>query len=188
MSRAAAAVDRIAVAVVALVLVALGTGAVAWQSGLIPGARDELAAPWARTTTDTAWWPWVLGLAGVVLMLIGLRWLAAHLPSRRVSDVRLPGSGSGGRLYVDLGAVASAAAGDLAGAHGVRSVRGRALADRGRRTIELGVTVDPTASLRSVREAVEATTARLAQSIGTDHAVRVRVHTARRTRGTTRVS
>ena len=86
MKRATASVDRTSTAVVGLALIALGGGAVAWERGQFPG-RERLDAPFLATAVDAGWWPWALGAAAIVLVLLGLWWLLAHLPRRSVGTV-----------------------------------------------------------------------------------------------------
>ena len=120
MSRAAIALDRAAALVVAVILIAVGAGAVAWWLDLLtwlPAARDTSVV---RDGTHQPWWPWAAGGAGLIAMVAGLRWMIAHLPDRGVGDLMLTGSGPDGALRAASGPVAHAAAQALAAAPGVR--------------------------------------------------------------------
>jgi hypothetical protein len=187
-SRTVSAVDRVVVLLLGLVLVALGLAGAAWQRGRLPRAGDRLTLTWAADVVRQGWWPWALGATGLVLVLVALRWLVAHLPQRRLHDVDLAGSDATGRLVADLSSVAAAAAQDAETLAGVRSARGRALDERGRRTLDLVLTLDPQADLAAVSEGVDATVARIAEAIGPQTPVRVHLHVARATRSTPRVA
>lgn len=179
MSRAASGVDRVVVLLVGLVLLVVGVAAIAWPLGWlerwVPRTTDRLDAPWLTDAAERDWWPWALGVAGLLLVVLGLRWLVAHVPSRRLGDVGLPGTAATGRLTADAGAVASAAASAVQETPGVRIARGRALDDRARRTVELTVTVEPTADLGAVRDGVERVLADVARMLSSD-AVSGRAH------------
>ena len=145
MKRATASVDRTSTAVVGLALIALGGGAVAWERGKFPG-RERLDAAFVDTAIDAGWWPWALGAAAIVLVLLGLWWLLAHLPRRSVGTVSFAATADtdvDGRLSVDLGSAARSAAKSLAAHDGVVSATGRSVSDRGQRVVEITATLDP---------------------------------------------
>ncbi|MCY7400469.1 MAG: hypothetical protein LH477_05830 [Nocardioides sp.] len=137
MSRSVVVTDRVMAVVLGLVLVLAGLALGGWYlvaQGWVTvpvTAADELSTAPVQSAATAAWWPWALGVAGLVLTLLGLRWLTAHLPDRGVGRLRLSGTGAEGRLEVDAGAVASAAAASLEQVPGARSARGRVLRDRG---------------------------------------------------------
>lgn len=179
MSRVVIALDRLCALVLGVALLALGVGAIAWQANRLSWAQDTLTAPWLVTATGARWWPWATGAGGVVLIVLGGWWLVAHVPRRRLGEIRLPGSGPEGILRVSTVAVAAAAARSLAAAHGVREANGRAMIDRGVPTIVVTGTVDPMADLTEL--AVTAT--RVQQEIdqaldGAEMATRVHLHVA----------
>lgn len=182
MSRSLVALDRTVIGVLGLVLLALGALGLVWQLELVDAAvNSTVDTPWLTTATEAGWWPWAVGAAGVVLALLGLRWLVAHVSRRTLSGAPLPGSGRAGRLTADMGAVAEAAAESVADTRGVRSVAGRAIDDRGRRTVQLTLTLDPTADLSPAVEASERVARELAQALPEEApALRVHLHTARR--------
>lgn len=189
MSRATSAGDRLVAALLGLLLLASGVLVVAWRAGwaeqLLPagptgdGWADRLAAPDLGAVVSASWWPWACLGAAVLLVLLGLRWLVAHLPGRVDKRLRLDGSDDSGRLAADLGAVADAAADDLARRDPVRSADGRCRQDRGRRFVDLVARVDPHADLPSVRTAADDTLARLGEALGDAVPVRVRVRVGR---------
>ena len=145
MKRATASVDRTSTALVGLALIALGGGAIAWERGELPG-RERLDAAFVDTAVDAGWWPWALGAAAIVLVLLGLWWLLAHLPRRSVGTVAFASTADAdvdGRLSVDLGTAARSAAKSLATHEGVVSATGRSVSDRGQRVVEINPALDP---------------------------------------------
>jgi hypothetical protein len=188
-SRTLTVLDRVLVLILALALIALGVSAVVWQSGRLSLLRGTLRAPWLATATTTPWWPWATGATGVILVILALRWIAAHITSSKVADVRMAGSTPAGRLTIDLGALATAAAASVQDTPGVRTTTGRALNDRGRRTITLTITLDPHADLTTVTTATDQACTNITTALG-DRATALRVHlrTARTTQTNPRVT
>lgn len=147
MNRATIAFDRIAVALMGLALIAVGVGAAAWQWGYLPETRQRIDVPFAENTIQATWWPWALGAGAVVLVLVGLRWLFAHRPGRRVGRLSVSSTGDqAGQLSVDVDTIARCAADALAASDHVRSARGTTRSDRGERVVELTATLEPSPS------------------------------------------
>lgn len=175
MSRRLAGLDRFLVALVGLALVALGVLAVLWERDLVSWLEPEIATPGLTTAAGAGWWPWAVGVAGIVLVVLALQWLTAHVSRSRVGWSNLPGSSGSGRLSTDLGAVANAAAGVLQETPGVSGSSGSARRERGRRTIVLTVAAESPADVPAVVEAVESMHRDLAKVLP-DPSVAVRVH------------
>lgn len=173
MSKGLVALDRITSFVVGLVLLAAGVGAVGWRLGWWPGMPERIRADGVGVV-DTAWWPWALGAAGVVLVILALRWLLAHTGRRQVSALTLAGSGRQGRLTVDGEPLANALAGALAGEPGVRSAGGRLVRDRDELVLEVTAEVDPAVELRDIASAADAAAADVRLMVG-ETALRCRV-------------
>lgn len=181
MSRAVTALDRLLALLLGLVLIAVGAAAVAWQVGWLSWAPRNAVTPRTRTVIEQDWWPWATGAGGIVAVLLGLWWLAAHVPRRGLGQLRLPGSGAAGILRVNTSAVASAAADSLAATDGVQSASGRAFTDRGRPTIALTANVDPMADLAVVREGAVRVRGEIGQALGGGVLpTRIQLHVARR--------
>lgn len=140
MSRSTLALDRIAVAVLGLLLIAIGAGALIWNTSLFAGIPETITAPGLALSTRSWWWPWAVTLAGIALVLLGLRWLAGHAMAARAHAMPLTGSGEGGALSADLSSVADAAARRLESDPNVYSAKGTAIVDRGRRIMDLTAT------------------------------------------------
>lgn len=191
MTRLTLLVDKIATLVLALVLLAGGLTAVWWWSDrpvagrTLPGTADT--APVADVVT-ASWFPWAAAATGVVLGLVGLRWVLAHLATGRVRTLRLPGSGTTGRLEVDAGKVTAAAADAFADTLGVRSARGVVVRDRGQLVARLDATLEPEADLEHVARRAEEMSGQLAAALGRpDLRFSLRLRVATRGRSLTRV-
>lgn len=132
MTRMTVGVDRTVTFLIGLGLLALGLGAVAWHNGMI-GANGAVRTP-LGDWMSASWWPWAAGGAGVVLVLVALRWLAAHRWAARASRVGLPGDDT---ATADATAVAAAAADALGADAAVTKASGAATLLHGRPTITL---------------------------------------------------
>ncbi|QII08511.1 hypothetical protein BH93_26770 [Rhodococcoides fascians A25f] len=192
MKRATASLDRTSTAVVGLALIALGGGAIAWERGKFPG-RERIDAAFVDTTVDAGWWPWALGAAAIVLVLLGLWWLLAHLPRRSVGTVAFASTADSdvdGRLSVDLTTAAKSAAKSLAAHEGVVSASGRSVSDRGERVVEITATLDPAVtSLDTVSAAAARTRNDIVTSLdGTPAAVRILLQCGKSRKQSARVS
>ncbi|WP_116952439.1 hypothetical protein [Jiangella endophytica] len=188
MSRAAAGVERAAVLLTGLVLLVLGGAAVAWERDWIPDAVDRLDASALLDRTGESWWPWAVGLLGLVLVVLGLVWLLAHARRRSLSRLKLSGTGREGALEVESGALVDAAAAALDEAPAVTARGGRVWRDRKEVVVELRAALDPGADLDEVADAADRAAAVLGTSLGPQAPERCRVllvrgrRRARRTR------
>lgn len=190
MRRGLIAFDRLAAGALAVVLIAAGGAALAWRYDLIPDASERLEINGLTELPQTGWWPWATGVGGVLLVIVGLTWLARHLPRRGTGRLRLPGSDETGRLTADANAAASAAGQVLAQTPGVRSGSGRIVLDRGQVVAEITATLEPGADLDAVRAAAEQTGQELHEVIGRDdlyHRIELRVARHAKAPATTRV-
>lgn len=168
-SRMMLSLDRAATLVLALALIVVGAGGIWWWTGdsPLPAALD---ASGVRQQVDSGWWPWASAAAGVVLILLGLRWIAAHVTNRKVKRLHLKGSGAGGRLDVAGSKVAGAAAAAFSDTLGVRSARGSVIRDRGQLVAHLSATIEPEADLRLIAARADVVSAQLAQALDRDDA------------------
>ncbi|HZX06119.1 hypothetical protein [Kribbella sp.] len=175
MRRGVIALDRTVGVVLALALIAAGALAVLWWHS---GTRHQLHTP--PDQMQATWWPWATGAAGVLVALLGLWWLASHLPRRVPGRFHLTGdrrSGSG-RLYADAHAAVAAAAAELCALPEIRDASGRVVADRGQLVADLQCTIEPSAQLDKVHAAVTRAAADLHAVLGLPrlrHRVRLRV-------------
>lgn len=188
MSRLTVAVDRLCALLVGLLLVVGGAVVAIWGTDRVPPLNGTLdLSPLQRATTES-WWPWVVGLGGLVAVLLGLRWLVAHLPNRRSGPLRLPGTSRAGRLTADGGSAAGAAAEAFASTPGVASARGTLIDDRGQLVARLVATIESDADLCAVALAGDRVSAQLQNVMGRkDLRCRVDLRLARRNRPGPRV-
>lgn len=182
MTRTTVLVDRIAVFLIGLLLLAAGVAAVLWWQGRLAGGRPvQLAAP--LRDVDASWWPWACGGVGAVLVVVGLWWLSVHRRAPRVRDVRLADdANTDGALSADAAAVASAAADVLAQHPAVLKASARASVENRAPTITLTATVAARRSLELAVLAADDTAATVAQMLGERVAVRTRVRVTGRNR------
>lgn len=173
--------DRIATLVLALLLLAAGLAGLWWWSGRevsgtsLPGTSSTSAVTDALGGSAVAWG---VAVGGVVLALVGLRWILAHLRRTTVSRLRLGGSGPDGRNEALAGKALGAAADAFATTDGVRSARGAVVRDRGQLVARVDATIEPEADLAHVAARADEVTAQLNDVLGRDDlraAVRLRV-------------
>ncbi|WP_380169241.1 hypothetical protein [Jannaschia sp. R86511] len=181
MSRGVLALDRVVVLLLG-VLVVLGSAFLAvWGLGRWPGSPAEVSLTWFNGVPEHPWWPWALGVGGVLAVLVGLRAVLAHARRGRVRTAGLRGADDvPGRARADLAAVVEAAAEQLSRTPWVDSARGHVVLDRGTTVLELVAHVDAAADLATVRAAVDRTRDQLAVVLpaGTVH-LRVRLDVRR---------
>jgi len=158
MSRGLLLLDRTVLLLLGATTLLASAFLVVWGLGRWPGTPDEVSLTWFNGVPEHPWWPWALGVGGVLTLLLGLRALVAHARRRRVRQVALPSDASTpGRLRVDLHAVADAAAEQLGRCPQVETARGHVVVDRGTTVLELVARVDAAADLVALRAAVDRT-------------------------------
>ena len=188
MSRVTVAFDRVVTLALAVLVIGVGAAGIAWWLDLVSWLPARMDLSWARDTVGQSWWPWVAGVAGLVAVLVGLRWLIGHLPDRAVDDLTLSGSDPGGRFRAAANPVARAAAQMLAGAPGVRSASGKVLRERGRLVARLTATIETRADLTAIAAAADQVAADLGAVLGRDDLYcQIKLKTATRARAEPRV-
>lgn len=166
-SRTLLLLDRVATLLVAALLIAVGAGAIWWWTGN-SSVPDVLDATSASNLVAETWWPWASAAAGVLLILLGLRWVVAHLAHRGVASLNLEGSGPAGQLDVAGSKIAGAAADAFSDTLGVRSATGRIVRDRGQLVARLRATIEPEADLHRVAAQADLVSAQLASALDRD--------------------
>lgn len=195
MRRRTVALDRFAALFAGLVLVAAGLALLAWWAARmrwlpvgLDGLPTQLSTAGVTDAMTARWWPWACGVAGVILVLLGLRWLASHLPDRGVRQLTLPGSTNAGRLLADAGTVTDAAAYALKATPGVRTARGTIHREQGQVVARLTATIEREADLALVARAADQASADLAAVLERDDLVcRADLNVAARHRSLPRV-
>lgn len=176
MTRLATTVDRLAAAVFGLALIAIGVGVLVWNTHWIPGVPQSITAPGLVSATNARWWPWAVAGVGLVLVLVALRWLFSHTPKARVKALPLA-SGAAGSISVDLGQVADAAASALQLSANSHGAKGKAVIDRGSRTIDLVVTAYSPTTVTPLIATVDGVSGQITEMLGDARvAVRTTVH------------
>lgn len=169
MTRTLLRLDRLVVLLVGLALVALGLLAVDWQYRFVLDSYDDsVRTGAAQEVLATAWWPWVLALAGVLLGLVGLWWLMAHLRREASSTVRLAASDETGRIQVDVRSAASAAAAHLGTIAPVVDPHGTVRSYGATTLVELRGHVDPAADVDALTEATATCSRHVAEAFPDD--------------------
>jgi len=168
MSRLTLTLDRIATLLVGLVILAAGLYALVWWQDRATTIPARLHTSVLNDVTAEGWWPWAAAIGGLVLVFVGVRWLAAHLPRRSLPAFRLPGSSPRGRLQIESSAVADAAARELSAAPGVRSVRARLVQDRGQDVLSMHGQIDSDADLVALGHAADAISRNVARAAARD--------------------
>ncbi|WP_448851609.1 hypothetical protein [Corynebacterium sp. 335C] len=180
MSTATAALDRIIVLLLALVLLAGGVAAILGAAGVDPvrswaeGVDFTVAGRWAPND----WFTWVLAGIAVAGILLAIWFIAANARLRRPEPVVDAESDETGELRYTLGTVASGAAEHLQRLDGVRKVNSRAEVDRGRDTLTFTLNVANDAHLPPILAECSETAADLADAVdhGHDTGVRFLLH------------
>lgn len=180
MSTATAALDRIIVLILAILLIAGGAGALLLAFDVDPvaeRARDIDPTVIGRWSGND-WFIWVLVGVAVVALLLAIWFIAANARLRRPETVVDAESDETGELRYTLGTVASGAADHLERLPGVRRASSRAEVDRGTETMTFTVNIANNAHLGPILEECSQTAADLADAIdhGHDTGVRFLLH------------
>lgn len=166
MSSAVRAIDRVVFVALGLLLIATGVASILWQFGVIGADYVALTPAPLRDYPDQTWWAWGIGIGGAVLLLVALIWLMAHAPQGGSSEVRIPGSGHGGRFTATVVPILDAAAeslrrhDDVEAVHATMKERDSAVLAR------FDVQIYPGADLRSVADTAGRTARELRAVVG----------------------
>ncbi|KQU61264.1 hypothetical protein ASG84_01715 [Rhodococcus sp. Leaf278] len=177
-----AGVDRLLAVVAGVVLVAGGGFALAWHYD-VPWAREMLSRfDRARIAElpQQGWWVPTLVIVVAVAAVVGLLLLVGNFSPRRTgtaSVIEEPHFSA----HVDLSAIASGVAAELARFPGVRRARGTAIDDRGMPTIAVSVYVAADFDVVGFTAEAESRAAFVAESLaGTYVATRIQLHVDKR--------
>lgn len=182
MTRLATTLDRLAALIAGVALIAFGAALVVWNTTWLSNIPDTVAVPGLRSTTTTGWWPFALAGAGIVLVVLALRWLFTHSPAAKVKALPLRANDTGS-ITIDLGEVASAAAQTLQQSLDVESASAKAIIDRGTRTVDITVTAVSSPRPDRLIPAIDAACAQISGMLADPTiATRTTIHTGKRER------
>ena len=155
MSRKLVTLDRLAGLVLAVVLVLLGLALVDWQPHRVVALPVTLRTGAVLDQTSATWWPFVTAVLAVALVLLGLRWVVAHL--RRVTrrQARLSESSGAGRIVLDTSSVARAVAATLQSELVLPEANGRVREQRGRPLVQVDARCTTSTDVAELRERAE---------------------------------
>lgn len=167
MSSGVRAVDRVVFVLLGVLFIAVGVASILWQLDVIGADYVALTPAPLQEYPDQTWWPWAIGIGGAVLLLVALMWLMAHSPQGGSNEVRIPGSGHGGRFTATVVPILDAAAESLRGHNDVEAVHAT-MKERKTTAVlaRFDVQIYPGADLRSVAESAERTANELRAVVG----------------------
>ena len=157
MSKTLAGVDRLILALLGIVLIALGV----WP--ILIHFNVEFAtylAKWVDHDTwaclpEQSWWVYALAAATVVMALVGLWLIIANLRQRRFNTVHSDASNEDGSIKTSMNAIAGAVADTLATVDGVEKVSRLVAYDRARPTLQYEILADPETPILRIKDAIE---------------------------------
>ncbi|PID54166.1 MAG: hypothetical protein CSA58_05615 [Micrococcales bacterium] len=174
-------IDRFVLVLLGVILLVLGGLAVIWALELFDFGTQYQAVVFTplQDTLQRGWWPWAAAVAGLVLLVVSLAWLMAHAPQGGSKEVRIAGSGSGGRFTVNVVPLLNAAVETLRRHPNVESVHAR-MHDRDNMLLaDFDVEMHPTGDVTSVTQAAARTGRELSVVLGrTDLQTRFMVKTS----------
>ncbi|MDO3640130.1 hypothetical protein [Mycolicibacterium arseniciresistens] len=171
--------DRMVLGAVGAVLVAVAVLTLRWTQA--PDFSGELLTSPISAAAQHDWWKFACAAAGVVLVVLGVRWLAAHRGPAKAGRVALPGDDEAA-LSAEVASVAEVAASVLGDMPGVQGAKARAVVENGLPTITLTATVAARCGLAAGVGAADEVVRTVGLMLGDTVAVRtlIRVDTKRR--------
>lgn len=168
MSARLAGLDRLVALLAGLVLVGSGLAGLDWQFRVLGGEPTRMHARPALVLAATAWWPWAVGIGGLVLGLLMLWWLLAHLGGNTARTLRSVRSGPSGRVAVDLASVARVAADSFCAEAGLSHPRSTTHRVRHGYLVEMQGAVTVHTDPAEVRHAADAVTRQVVEAFPDD--------------------
>jgi len=157
-------VARAVTLVVATLLLPAGGLVAAWGFGWSSRLTGDLSTAGVTDVTGAGWWPWVSGGVALLLALLVLALATRRLPLGSTA-LRLAASDGSGRLEVDLGSLADAAAADLAHRSALDRPCSRTAVRRARGVVELRARAHGLVELDALSEAADAAVTTLRSSL-----------------------
>ncbi|MDT7581018.1 MAG: hypothetical protein QOK35_2282 [Pseudonocardiales bacterium] len=157
-SQATRRVNRIVLALLGLVLTAVGVLTVLAGLGVLGSAIADgpvLVDGASRFAADTPWfWP-AVGVGGVVLAALALRWLLIQLRSNHIGDIDVESDRSRGETVLSPGAVTAALDAEIESYLGVDSAHSVLRDHHGRTLLLVKVGLNGRVGVAEIRDAVE---------------------------------
>ncbi|WP_406312434.1 hypothetical protein OHA77_28045 [Streptosporangium sp. NBC_01639] len=166
--------NRLGLLIVGLLLTVLGGLAVARGTGAFsriggPAGEPLVNGPVRDTFIRSPWLWWVVAGAGVVLALLGLRWLLVQGRHSRLGDMRLA-SGPGGFTDVHTGGVAAAMAADVSAHPAILGASAAMVGTDAHPAVRLRVVADETLPMEAIREQLDGVAIpRMRRALETEH-------------------
>ncbi|WP_433244036.1 alkaline shock response membrane anchor protein AmaP [Streptosporangium sp. CA-135522] len=157
MDRKTARGNRLGLLITGLLLTVAGGLVVARGAGAFPQAWAPAREPIVNGPVREAFaryhpWPWwAIAAAGVVLALLGLRWLLVQGRRARLGDIRLA-SGPGGVTDLHTGGVTDAVAADVSAHPAILGASATMVGTNARPAVRLRVVADESAPMSAIRE------------------------------------
>jgi hypothetical protein len=185
--------NRIALSLLALLLIAAGLDAGAASLGLYGQATEHsrlMVNPTGHFFGTQGGWLWpVIAVAALIVVILALRWLAALLFSTdRTHDLPIAREGRPGRTLLAVGALTDAVAGEVASYRGVDNARARLIGDPSRPRLVVTAVLEETADLAALRQRIETDALTHARTALGDPALAVQLDLTVTTRRASRVS
>lgn len=148
--------NRTLLALLGLLLLATGAATLAAGLGLVGVLAPEspvLPGPLRTYLIEQPWVPYAVAAVGILVALLGVRWLLAQLP-RRASTGRFRIQDENGRgvTHVDADIVADALEADIQAYSGVSSARADITGSRLRPDVSITLVVDPGTDIKALQD------------------------------------
>ncbi len=151
--------NRVTLFFIGLLVALIGAGGLLLGLGVLGTDRkgQNLLSPQTRdfAASNAGWfWP-VLGVVGLLIALLGLRWLIIQLRSNRLRSLDLVRDRQTGNTTVDTGAVCDALAVEIQDYDGVDAAGAQLIGKPGEPTLLVRVRLDGRGDLSDVRRKIE---------------------------------
>lgn len=151
--------NRLTLAFLGLLIAVVGAGGLLLGLGVLGSARkgQDLLSPQTRDFADrNAGWFWpVVGVVGLIIALLGLRWLIIQLRSNRLRSLDLVRDRTTGNTSIDTGAVCDALAEEIEAYDGVDAAGAQLIGTPSEPTLLVRVRLDGRGDLTDVRRTIE---------------------------------
>lgn len=168
MSRGLAALDRIVLFVLGLVLLAAGVGIILVFAGVPEATQvaEQIDLTQVPDVTASPWWDVALGITAVLGVILGLWFMLANLGRRGFNKVRSSSTDESGTIDLAVPKIASAIGRSLENHDDVVRVNQRVAMDRSRPTVAWTITADPGIDVVHLRRQIEQSERDFREAVG----------------------